>query len=110
MAIITRYEAAKKYGMSQMALKRQQDKNPRPTFFVDIKDYPHPKIDDQNHEWKAYVARYKARMLRSLNPKDSNNDDDTVDKLLSAMDQVITEEFGKKKAIELKFAIIERMD
>lgn len=110
MAIITRYEASKQYGMSQMALKRFQDRNPRPECFVDIKDYPHPKIDDQASSWKLYLIKYNARMNKTKHSSEVKQDSDTVDKLLSIMDDVITEKYGEKEALKLKFAIIDRMD
>jgi hypothetical protein len=94
MAILTMYQAAKKYGMSQAALKRQCDLNPRPAYFINIKDYDFPKIDEDSQPWIYYKNRYNARMRKSKN----KSTDSEVDKVINATIKVLNSEFSESIA------------
>lgn len=107
--ILTMYEASKKYKMSRTALKKKSRKIPRPTFFVDVKNYEFPKIDDQNEEWKSYVLRINARNNKKTEPDNTDNME-LIDKLISAMDNVLIVEFGEDVANRIKSKIIQAVD
>ncbi len=92
--ILTMYQASKKYGMSQAALKRQSDLKPRPTYFVNVKDYDFPKVDEDSQAWIYYKNRYNARMRRSRN----KSTDSEVDKVINATIKVLNTDFSESIA------------
>jgi hypothetical protein len=103
--ILTQYATNKKYHMSITALQKKAKKIPRPSYFIDVRDSTAPMIDEDNPEFKMYVELLKRKNI--LKDKSESNTD--MEGLLELINKVITEEFGEKKALEIKFKIMDGM-
>ena len=103
--ILTQYATNKKYHMSITALQKKAKKIPRPSYFIDVRDSTAPMIDEDNPEFKMYVELLKRKNIL----KDRIESDTDTEGLLELIDKVITEEFGEKKALEIKFKIMDGM-
>ena len=103
--ILTQYATNKKYHMSITALQKKAKKIPRPSYFIDVRDSTAPMIDEDNPEFKMYVELLKRKNI--LKDRIESNTD--MEGLLELINKVITEEFGEKKALEIKFKIMDGM-
>ena len=77
---------------------------PRPAYFIEIKGEA-PMVDDEHPEFKYFCQRRKKRILKI----DNNDNSADMEGLLELINKVITEEFGEKKALEIKFKIMDGM-
>jgi hypothetical protein len=102
--IVTQYEAAKMLGVTKQYLFKLSKQVPRPLYFLDLKEGA-ARVDTENPDFKYLAQRIKRKQERTKTASDKMS----IDKLMTVMDHVITEMYGKEDSIKIKMAIIERM-
>ena len=103
--ILTQYGAWKKYGISITSLQKKAKAIPRPSYFIDVKFSTAPRIDEDHPEWDTYMKLIKQKKMFEAKK------DESIDamKLIDIIGEVLTEEFGDKKALEIKSKIVEKL-
>ena len=105
-------DAAKVAGVSRARISQMANLDPRPGYFVDVKDYDKPLVDTENPEWKAYIEKRKTYGLQreAVEPKPEpvivqGYSEEKVGELLTALGEKITEICKKADAKKLADAL-----
>ena len=61
---ILQVDAAKVAGVSRARISQMAKQEPRPDYFVDVKEYDKPLVDVEHPEWIAYIEKRKTYGLQ----------------------------------------------
>jgi len=111
--LINKNQASKELGVTRQYINKLKNMIPRPTYFVEVKERlrengiiyePGLYIDNEHHEWKFLIKKRENKSKPKAQVK--NNE---LLKLIQATEKVLIDEFGEKKAENIKTRIIQEL-